>query len=77
MLRVRYAVRMSAALECEERAHCETDGSEIGAPLTAYVQATLDGTTVHTTIESVVCGNAPTTPLTLLSKASLSSLPRA
>ena len=77
MLRVRYAVRMSAALEREERAHCETDGSEIGAPLTAYVQATLDGTTVHTTIESVVCGNAPTTRLTLLSKASLSSLPRA
>ena len=36
---------------------CETDGPGTGAPLTAHGHATLDGTTVHTTIESVVCGN--------------------
>ena len=37
--------------------YCETDGPGTGAPLTAHGQATLDGTTVHTTIESIVCGN--------------------
>ena len=37
--------------------YCETDGPGTGAPLTAHGHARLDGTTVHTTIESVVCGN--------------------
>ena len=37
--------------------YCETDGPGTGAPLTASGHATLNGTTVHTTIESVVCGN--------------------
>ena len=37
--------------------YCETDGPGTGAPLTASGHATLDGTTVHTTIESIVCGN--------------------
>ena len=36
---------------------CETDGFGTGAPLTAQGHASLDGTTVHTTIESFVCGN--------------------
>ena len=36
---------------------CETGGPGTGAPLTASGMATLDGTTVRTTIESFVCGN--------------------
>jgi hypothetical protein len=36
---------------------CETDGPGTGAPLTAQGTATLEGTTVNTTFESVVCGN--------------------
>lgn len=36
---------------------CETAGPGTGAPLTAHGKATLDGTTVHTTFESFVCGN--------------------
>ena len=37
--------------------YCEAGGPGTGAPLTAHGHASLDGTTVHTTIESVVCGN--------------------
>lgn len=37
--------------------YCETDGPGTGAPLTAHGHASLDGTTVHTTFESVACGN--------------------
>ena len=36
---------------------CETDGEGTGAPLTGHGTAILDGTTVHTTIDSYVCGN--------------------
>lgn len=37
--------------------YCEEGGPGTGAPLTAHGHASLDGTTVHTTVESVVCGN--------------------
>lgn len=37
--------------------YCETGGPGTGAPLTAHGHASLDGTAVHTTFESFVCGN--------------------
>ena len=50
---------------------CETEGPGTGAPLTGYGTAILVGSTIHTTIDSYVCGNGQHGELALSGQATL------